>query len=137
MNPIAGPAPVAAPVAPPSAFRKLAPGLLGIAMASSPMGVFGGMARLAAASLGNANNPRGLGFNQSTLDANNAFSPARSDMIGNSKASYGRKTSDGVRGTTSGGTNYTSRNGGRDIDIGGRSYTSRGRGKYSLNVGRR
>lgn len=137
-NPLAAPqvaGATAMPVAPPSAFSKLAPGMIGMAMASSPMGVLGGMARLAAASLGNVNNPRGLGYDAGTAARNAAVARGvqSSDLVGNG-ASYGRKRSDGsVTGTTSRGTGYTSSNGGRDITIGGRSYKKE-RSGYSLKV---
>jgi hypothetical protein len=127
---------------PPSPFRKLAPGLISLAMASSPMGVFGAFGRLAAASLGNVNNPRGLGYNAGTAAMNAAVSRGvqASDMIGGrmGSASYGRRQSDGtVTGTTRSGTGYTSRDGGNSISVGGRTYSKNRRGTYSLNVGKR
>jgi hypothetical protein len=138
-NPLVAPqvAPAtAAPVAPPpSAFQKLAPGMIGMALATGPLGVFGGFARLAAASLGNVNNPRGLGYDAATAAMNATFTPARSDLVNPNNpngAAYGRKQSDGtVRGRTSGGTSYTSSNGGDRVSVGGKTFEKNRAGRYS------
>lgn len=126
----------ATPVAqPPSPFKALAPGVIGLMTAAGPLGVMGAFGRLAAASLGNVNNPRGLGYNASTAARNAAVARGvqASDLVGNG-ASYGRKQSDGtVTGTTSRGTGYTSSNGGREISIGGRTYEKKDNG-YSLKL---
>jgi hypothetical protein len=139
-NPLLAPQVAATPVAqPPSAFSKLAPGMISMAMAGGPLGVLGGFARLAAASLGNVNNPRGLGYDAATAARNAAVAAGvrSSDMIGGNMggASYGRRQSDGtVTGTTRSGTGYTSSNGGDHISVGGRSYSKNSRGTYSQDL---
>ena len=129
-------------------LSKIGAPLLSIAMASNPMGMLGGIARLAAGSLGNVNNPRGMGYNQATANRMASVSDGalgRGDFINKKTmglATYGSTTrnSDGssaTRGTTRSGTGYESRDGGREIDIGGRRYTTNRQGHYSLNVGKR
>lgn len=82
----------------------------------------------------------GGGFDPATAARNAAYAAgvSQSDMIGGryGGASYGRTGSDGVtRGTTSGGTGWSSSNGGKNVSVGGKSYTERRDGKgYSVNI---
>jgi peptidoglycan hydrolase-like protein with peptidoglycan-binding domain len=137
------PQPAAVPAAaPPSILKRMAPGMIMGALTGGVPGMaMSAVSSLIRGSLGNVNNPNGLGFNQDTFNRTNSFTPQQSDMVGgmHGAASYGRttKNSDGsttTRGTTSTGTGYESHNGGDRIDVGGRTYTKNKRGTYSLNV---
>lgn len=133
-NTVAG---AVAPAAQPSLLKKLAPGMiLGALTGGIPGMAMSGLGGLIRGSLGSVNNPRGLGFDAATAARSAAIARGvqASDLVGNG-ASYGRRQSDGsVTGTTSSGTGYESRDGGKEISVGGRTYKEKKSGGYSLEL---